>query len=329
VSWAIGTFDCGGRTFAALVVDGDQVVDLSPIGVRSTLELFEDWDAARERLARVAASSDGERIALTDVRVLPPVMPRQILQSGANYFEHVIELGIAQGVGSKPGMTDDELREEVTRIMTARATSGEPYLFLGAVSALCGAYDDIVLPPEGEEHDWELELAVVIGRRGRRIPVERALAHVAGYTIANDLTTRDRIYRPDLGPIGTDWVRGKNSPTFLPTGPYILPAEFVENPMDLQITLRLDGDVMQDESTADMIFDVARLISYASNRVTLLPGDLLLTGSPAGNGSHWRRFLKEGDVIEASISGLGTQRNRCVAERQPSVAGAAVAMPDR
>jgi 2,4-didehydro-3-deoxy-L-rhamnonate hydrolase len=329
VTWAIGTFDSGGRTFAALVVDGDQVVDLSPIGVRSTLELLEDWDAARERLARVAASGDGERIALTDVRVLPPVMPRQILQSGANYFKHVIELGIAQGVGSKPGMTEDEVREEVTRIMTARAESGEPYLFLGAVSALCGAYDDVVLPLEGEEHDWELELAVVIGRRGRRIPVERALEHVGGYTIANDLTTRDRIYRPDLGPIGTDWVRSKSSPTFLPTGPYIVPAEFVENPMDLQITLRLDGDVMQDESTADMIFDVAHLISYASDRVTLLPGDLLLTGSPAGNGSHWRRFLKEGDVIEASISGLGTQRNRCVAERLPSVAGADVAMPDR
>jgi len=203
----------------------------------------------------------------------------------------------------------------VTRIMTARAAGGEPYLFLGAVTALSGAYDDIVLPPEGEQHDWELELAVVIGHGGRRIPVERALEHVAGYTISNDLTTRDRLYRPDLGPIGTDWVRSKNSPTFLPTGPYVVPAEFVPDPMDLQITLRLNGDVMQDESTADMIFDVARLISYASDRVTLLPGDLLLTGSPAGNASHWRRFLKEGDVIDASITALGAQRNRCVAQR--------------
>jgi fumarylacetoacetase-like protein len=103
----------------------------------------------------------------------------------------------------------------------------------------------------------------------------------------------------------------------------IVPAEFVEDPMDLQITLRLNGDVMQDESSADMIFDVARLISYASDRVKLLPGDLLLTGSPAGNGTHWRRFLKEGDVIDASITRLGTQRNRCVAERLPSPAGAA------
>jgi 2,4-didehydro-3-deoxy-L-rhamnonate hydrolase len=93
--------------------------------------------------------------------------------------------------------------------------------------------------------------------------------------------------------------------------------------MDLRITLRLNGEVMQDESTADMIFDVARLVSYASERVTLLPGDLLLTGSPAGNGSHWRRFLAEGDVIDASITGLGSQRNRCVAERVPGAVGVA------
>jgi 2-keto-4-pentenoate hydratase/2-oxohepta-3-ene-1,7-dioic acid hydratase in catechol pathway len=312
VTWALGTFADGERVFAGVVVDGNQVVELD---VRSTLELFDDWDAARERLAALTSNGAASRRPLGELRVLPPVAPRQILQSGANYFKHVIELGVAQGVGSKPGMTPDEVREEVTRIMTARAAGGEPYLFLGAVSALCGAHDDIVLPPEGQQHDWELELAVVIGRGGRRIPAGRALEHVAGYTICNDITTRDRLYRPDLGPIGTDWVRSKNSPTFLPTGPYIVPAEFVADPMDLRITLRLNGDVMQDESTSDMIFDVARLISYASDRVTLLPGDLLLTGSPAGNGSHWNRFLEDGDVIDAAITGLGEQRNRCVAER--------------
>jgi 2-keto-4-pentenoate hydratase/2-oxohepta-3-ene-1,7-dioic acid hydratase in catechol pathway len=323
VSWALGTFSDGQSTFAGVVVDEEQVIDLSSHGFASTLELFEDWDAARERVATIARTRDGELRRIDALRVLPPVMSRQILQAGANYFKHVIELGIAQGVGAKPGMTDEEVREEVTRIMSARAAGGEPYLFLGAVSALCGARDDIVLPPEGEEHDWELELAVVIGRGGRRVPPELALEHVAGYTISNDITMRDRVYRPDLGPIGTDWVRSKNSPTFLPTGPYILPAQFVEDPMDLRITLRLNGEVMQDESTADMIFDVARLVSYASERVTLLPGDLLLTGSPAGNGSHWRRFLAEGDVIEASITVLGSQRNRCVAEGVPHAAGAA------
>ena len=107
----------------------------------------------------------------------------------------------------------------------------------------------------------------------------------------------------------------KNSPTFLPTGPWIVPAMFVHDPLALQITLKLNGQVMQDESTADMIFDVAKIVSYASHRVQLLPGDLVLTGSPAGNGTHWNRFLNDGDVMEGEITGLGRQRNRCVRER--------------
>jgi 2-keto-4-pentenoate hydratase/2-oxohepta-3-ene-1,7-dioic acid hydratase in catechol pathway len=196
-------------------------------------------------------------------------------------------------------------------MMDERVAHGEPYIFLGAVSALAGAYDDVVLPPRGEEHDWELELAAVIGRGGRDIAREDALDHVAGYTICNDLTTRDLVHRPDLAAIGSDWVRGKNSPTFLPTGPWLVPSRFVGDPMSLRIRLELNGAVMQDESTADMIFDVARLVSYASERVELLPGDLLLTGSPAGNGTRWNRFLRDGDVMEGTITGLGTQRNRC------------------
>lgn len=152
----------------------------------------------------------------------------------------------------------------------------------------------------------------MIGKPARNIPRERALEHVAGYTIANDLTTRDLVYRPDLQAIGTDWLRAKNAPTFLPTGPFIVPAAFVADPMDVTITLRLNGEVMQSASTEDMIFDVAALVSYVSRRVRLEPGDLLCTGSPAGNGMHHRRFLQAGDVIESEISGLGCQRNECV-----------------
>jgi 2-keto-4-pentenoate hydratase/2-oxohepta-3-ene-1,7-dioic acid hydratase in catechol pathway len=293
VTFALGTFGAG---FPGLVL-GDRVVDLSD-QVASTRELFEDWDASFAWLSERAEQGGGVR--LDGLQVLPPVEPRQILQSGANYYKHVIDLGVAQGVGSKPGMSPEDVREEVTRIMDARAATGEPYLFLGAFSSLCGAYDDIVLPAEGDEHDWELELTAVIGGPE---------PHVAGYTISNDLTTRDRLYRPDLGPIGTDWVRSKSAPTFLPTGPFIVPAAFVD-PSDLRITLRLNDDAMQDESTSDMIFGIDRLLAYAAQRVRLLPGDLLLTGSPAGNGSHWGRFLREGDVMEGSITGLGTQRNR-------------------
>jgi 2-keto-4-pentenoate hydratase/2-oxohepta-3-ene-1,7-dioic acid hydratase in catechol pathway len=196
-------------------------------------------------------------------------------------------------------------------MMAERIANGTPYVFLGAPSAICGPYDDVLLPPASAEHDWELELAAVIGRGGRNVPEERALDHVAAYTICNDLTSRDLVHRPDLGPIGSDWLRSKNSPTFLPTGPWLVPAGLVPDPQALQITLRLNGEVMQDESTADMIFGVARLVSYVSETVGLYPGDLLLTGSPSGNGTHYGRFLQDGDVMEGEITGLGVQRNRC------------------
>jgi 2-keto-4-pentenoate hydratase/2-oxohepta-3-ene-1,7-dioic acid hydratase in catechol pathway len=114
--------------------------------------------------------------------------------------------------------------------------------------------------------------------------------------------------------IGSDWLRSKNSPTFLPIGPWIVPAQFAGDPGSLHIELKLNGDTMQDESTADMMFGVARLIAFVSESAGIRSGDLLLTGSPAGNGAHYNRYLRPGDVIEGSITGLGTQRNHCVAE---------------
>jgi 2-keto-4-pentenoate hydratase/2-oxohepta-3-ene-1,7-dioic acid hydratase in catechol pathway len=272
------------------------------------------WSRAVEVLDHLAA--DGRAvgaIALDRLTVLPPIVPGQVLQSGANYRRHVIDIIVAEEL-ERGTMSEAQARERGVEVMDERVASGEPYVFLGAVSAICGPYDDVVLPARGAQHDWELELAAVIGTGGRHIAPERALDHVAGYTIANDLTTRDLVYRPDLEAIGTDWLRAKNAPTFLPLGPWVVPARFVADPQNLTITLSVSGTVMQDESTADMIFDVATLISYASTLVTLAPGDLVLTGSPAGNGMHHRRFLTDGDVIEGAITGLGSQRNRCVSE---------------
>jgi 2-keto-4-pentenoate hydratase/2-oxohepta-3-ene-1,7-dioic acid hydratase in catechol pathway len=298
VSYAIGTFDAGAGAFPGVVVEEREVRDASGLGA-SVRELLERWDSAEPELERLAAEGDSG-VALSNVRVLAPVEPRQVVQAGANYYKHVLDLIVAER--TRAGDDPDAALAGAREIMDARVAHGEPYLFLGAVSAICGAYDDVRLPARGEQHDWELELAAVIGPGGA----------VAGYTIANDLTTRDLVYRPDLKAIGTDWLRAKNAPTFLPLGPWIVPARFVD-PSGLQITLRHNGDVMQDESTADMIFDVERLRAYADERMHLLPGDLLLTGSPAGNGAHWGRFLSDGDQIEAAITGLGTQRNRCVA----------------
>ena len=332
--FALGTFAAGGRTFPGLVLEGERVVDLSAEEIpgasaapfSSTRQIFDDWDANFQALTRhveeLRGTSDPAGHGLASLRVLPPVEPVQILQSGANYHKHVVDLIVAEAKGKNPGITPEEeaeARRAGEKLMDERAASGEPYLFLGSPAAMCGAFDDVVLPQEGEEHDWELEFAAVIGRSGRHVPIDRAMEFVAGYTIVNDLTTRDLVYRPDLKALGTDWLRSKNSPTFLPTGPYIVPAEFVGDTHDLTITLKLNGEAMQDESTSDMIFDVARLVSDASSKVDLRPGDLLLTGSPAGNGSHWGRFLAEGDVMEGEVTGLGRQRNRCVVEVLPGV----------
>lgn len=285
--FAIGNFG-----FPGLVVK-DRVIDLSD-RVSSTRELFEDWEASFAWLATL----DGG-VPLDGLPVHAPVEPRQIVQSGANYYKHVLDLIVAER--TRAGGDPELAHAEGRAIMDARVAHGEPYLFLGALTALSGPYDEVVLPAHGSQHDWELELAAVIAGDGS----------VAGYAIANDITTRDLVYRPDLKAIGTDWLRAKNAPTFLPVGPLIVPAAFVD-PGSLQITLKLNGHAMQDESTADMIFDVPRLLAYAREHMRLLAGDLLLTGSPAGNGSHYNRFLQPGDVMEGTVTGLGTQRNRVV-----------------
>jgi len=187
-------------------------------------------------------------------------------------------------------------------------------VFLGSAHPMIGARDDVILPADCAMPDWELELAAYIGRPTRRVAPERALEHVAGYTICNDLTSRDALIRPDARGLGLDWLAGKNSPTFLPTGPLFVPALHAGDPADLQIVLKVNGKTMQDESTSDMVFDIPALISFISHVTELRPGDLVLTGSPAGNGASLGIFLAPGDVMEGTITGLGKQRNVCVAE---------------
>jgi 2,4-didehydro-3-deoxy-L-rhamnonate hydrolase len=187
-------------------------------------------------------------------------------------------------------------------------------VFTGLPSAICGPYDDVVLPSDSDQPDWELELAAVIGRPSRRVTVADALDAVAGWVIVNDLTLRDKVFRREPGALGADWLAAKNPPTFLPAGPVIVPRSAIPDPGDLRITLRLNGQVMQDESTKDMIFDVPRIVAHCSQAATLLPGDLVLTGSPAGNGLAHGRLLRPGDVMESAIAGLGAQVNHCVAE---------------
>ncbi|MFF7259214.1 fumarylacetoacetate hydrolase family protein [Streptomyces sp. NPDC008159] len=322
--FALGTFSAPDQApFPGLVIPQGRVLNLRPAldePALTTRGLFEHWDERLPRLHSLAAAATGTTGAtggdwqpLGALTVHAPVQPRQVLQCGANYRRHVIDLEVAHRAPDDP-RTVEQARAEIAAVMDRRAAEDLPYVFIGLPSAITGPYDDVELPGWAEQPDWELELAVVIGRPAYRVPAAEALDHVAGYTIANDLTDRATVFRRDMKAIGTDWLRSKNAPGFTPLGPWIVPAESIADPGDLRVTLKLNGDTMQDESTKDMIFGVARLVSYASQAARLLPGDLVLTGSPAGNGLHWGRLLRDGDVMDGTITGLGAQRTRTVAE---------------
>jgi 2,4-diketo-3-deoxy-L-fuconate hydrolase len=311
--FTLGTLDAGSGPYPGLVVDGIVFDTRDVLPHATTAALLADWEAVLPVLTAAAQAPTGEGRPVSGLAVLPPVTPPgHIFGAGANYREHVVQMAVAHRLG-RSGASAAELAAEAGREIDERRANGDPYVWSGVPSAISGAYDDVVLPAVGSDHDWELELGVVIGRRASNVSTDEALDHVAGYTICNDLTTRSLVPRTDIPMMGTDWLRAKNSPTFYPTGPWLVPAQFVADPLDLGIRLDLNGSTMQKSSTADMIFGPARLISYISRYTALRPGDMVITGSPPGNGSHWGRFLRPGDVLEAEIDGLGTQRNRCVA----------------
>jgi 2-keto-4-pentenoate hydratase/2-oxohepta-3-ene-1,7-dioic acid hydratase in catechol pathway len=314
----------GGTDFTGLVRDG-RVRDLSGFGTLN--DLLRSWEDAQRMLDELAARDSGDWTDLAELDVRCPVSPGQILQAGANYRKHVVDIVMAERradlslTGHNSDVSEAEVRQWAETMMDERAAAGTPYVFAGLPGALTGPHDDIVLPDRGENHDWELELAAVIGKPARNLTRENALDHVAGYTICNDITTRSLVYRRDLKAIGTDWFAAKNAPTFLPTGPYVVPAKFAGDPASLRVTLRHNGITRQDESTADMLFDLPAILAYATEVTELRPGDLVLTGSPAGNGVHWGVFLAAGDLVEGEISGLGAQRNHCVSKHGVSKHG--------
>lgn len=338
--FSLGTFSiAGARPFAGLVVEGRVIAlegaadllrrwNLVLTGADSVLALLEDWERnfpVLQRIADALTAGEAPELARPSVPVesltvhAPVHLPRQIFCSGANYKKHVVQIIVAQSTEETKHMSREERLAYGTRKMEERAASGTPFFFVKPQSTVIGPFDPIELPADSTQPDWELELGVIIGRRARRVSRAEALDYVAGYVVVNDITLRERVMRRpgDAREMGMDWVASKGAPTFLPMGPWLVPAPFVGDPQRLQITLKLNGEVMQDESTADMVFDVARLIEALSQHCVLLPGDLICTGSPAGNGVHYGRFLKPGDVVEGSITGLlGTQRNLCIAERR-------------
>ena len=220
-----------------------------------------------------------------DARLLAPcARPSKLICVGLNYAAHARESGAAP--------------------------PAEPVLFMKATSAICGPYDDIVLPPGSTQTDWEVELAVVIGRRASYVSKEEAMGHVAGYLLHNDVSERG--YQLERG---GQWTKGKGCDTFAPLGPYLVTADEIPDPNALRLWLDLNGERVQDSNTSDFIFDVAHCVSYISHFMTLLPGDVISTGTPAGVGLGMKppRYLRPGDVVELGVEGLGSSRQGVVA----------------
>jgi len=306
VLWhALATCTAGNRRTLALVLDGrlfdwEQVLTLSGetgAGLKgATVDgLLQVWPQVERPIARLAAAAS-ELVAASR---LPPIepgpalhapfAPARIFAAASNYHEHAREMGTQ---------------------LAARSESS-PYVFLKAETSVADPGAPVIRPPGVERLDWEVELGAVIGTGGRRIPVDRALEHVAGYVVFNDVTSRDLTRRTDY-PFSHDWFRGKSFDTFGPMGPWFVPRACIADPQALRLTLEVNGERMQDGSSGEMIFSVAEQIAYLAEIVTLKPGDLIATGTPTGVGMGRGVFLKPGDVMRAAIEGIGAIENRVV-----------------
>src|SRR3989449_7814637 len=286
------------------VLIGDTTYDAARItGVAahsSVLGMLEDWSRARRLLARASKriESGQARVKgapLKGARLLAPVLyPGAIYCAGANYTDHMAEMARAQG--QTPGPTMKELGEKPWHfVKTSR-------------SSVVGPGARVKIPVYSQMVDWEVELAAVIGKAARDVPVEKALDYVAGYTIANDLSARDVMRRdknPATSPLHYDWLSQKCFDGACPLGPWIVPASEIPYPQNLALKLWVNNKLMQGSRTSKMICSTAEQIAMLSSRVTLHPGDLILTGTPAGVGVPRRAFLQAGGTLKLWVEGIG------------------------
>jgi 2-keto-4-pentenoate hydratase/2-oxohepta-3-ene-1,7-dioic acid hydratase in catechol pathway len=295
-------FDEGaGRRLGVLRAGGEEVVDLTALaaaeGAQAPADLLALIDQGDEGLARVAAllelpgASAGPAVRpLAGLRLLAPLGPPRgnVLAIGRNYAKHAAEGARVRGGEVEP-----------------------PTIFTKAITTIAGPHADVPIDPVvSEQIDWEVELGVVIGRGGINISKERALDHVFGYTVINDVTARD-IQRG----WGGQFFKGKSLDGSCPSGPWVVTRDEVPDPQRLRLRLSVNGTVKQDANTADMIYPVDALISWLSTGMTLLPGSLIATGTPDGVGFARQppEFLRPGDLMEAEVEGIGTLSNRMVA----------------
>jgi 2,4-didehydro-3-deoxy-L-rhamnonate hydrolase len=245
------------------------------LGDPEGLNQLESWLKANESACPEIAKE--ERLGA------PVKRPSKILCVGLNYSLHAKESGM-----------------EVPK---------QPVLFMKATSALSGPFDPIVIPKNSQASDWEVELAIVIGKKASYVAEKDAYDHIAGYVLHNDVSERDWQLKH-----GGQWVKGKSADTFAPLGPYLVTKEEIPNPNNLHLWLKVNGKMLQDSNTSDLVFNVEQLVSYISQYMTLLPGDIISTGTPSGVGMGLKppTYLKEGDVVELGVEGLGSSRQGVV-----------------
>lgn len=221
----------------------------------------------------------------TSVRLGAPLKdPSKIVCVGLNYSKHAKESGMQ--------------------------IPDEPVLFFKATTAICGPYDEVMLPKNGTKTDWEVELAVVIGKKTSYVSVQDAMDYVAGYTLHNDISERGfQLERSG------QWVKGKSCDTFAPLGPFMATQDEIEDPHNLNLWLKLNGNLLQDSNTSDFVFNIPTVVSYISQFMTLLPGDIISTGTPSGVGLGFDppKYLKPGDLMELGIDQLGTSKQEVIA----------------
>ena len=276
-----------GAIVHGVLVSEDEILNCADFGEDWGEAFFEDNGLKRLEKFLQELGDSLPRVDAEGVILAPAVArPSKIVCIGLNYASHAEEAGME--------------------------APSEPVVFFKATTAWAGPNDDIVIPRDSNKTDWEVELAVVIGKRAKYVSEDEALNYVAGYGVHNDYSEREWQLEK-----GGQWVKGKSADTYAPFGPYLATSDEVSNPNDLRLWLNLNGEQLQDGSTSDFIFNIQQVVSYLSRYMTLLPGDVISTGTPAGVGLGFDppKYLKEGDVVELGIDGLGMQKQVAVKER--------------
>ena len=312
------------ETPAIWLIHGDRALPLQGWAGRwpcarfaSVTELIAQWGSIHADLRRltelpqtsVTIREDGLPVA--SLRLEAPFQPTQVFCTIGNYGRQVIEAAVDAGDPADA----EQVAAATTQALNHRRRHGSPYVCLTSNDRVSPAVGELALEADVDTLDWEVEIGAVIGRSGSRLTLPEAEAVIAGYCVVNDLTIRSRIVRPDLPVLGTDWLQCKGMRGSLPLGPWFVPAWQVPDPSALRLRLSLNGSPMQDDTADDMVFTIPEQLSYLSQHTRLRPGDLLCTGSPAGFGIHHGRFLRPGDTVKASISGLGEQDTRLIGPR--------------